>query len=192
MKKAVLILSVVLLLALVLLSKRPDDLFYKVCSADEALEAAKQSRTVVIQDMRCTSGADAWADFWKSAENGEAASVLCAHYYNIDKAHMSRELYEQEKNQYPCLFFVLVEYDGKSFAVTTRESTVKKPEHTDKYKYLVHYTGNGPEQAVYDTYDYYVLVDDRSVTWDEITKSMLSSQFTENMTKHYTVYMNID
>ena len=85
-----------------------DELYKKVCSADEALALAREKGALVIEERGVTSGKDSWDDFLKTASAGKAASILCAKYYTLDKDHMSEELYEQEKDQYPCLYFYLV------------------------------------------------------------------------------------
>ena len=99
-----------------------EELFSKVCSADEALRLSKESDVVVMEDLKCTSGKAVWDDFYESVSAGKSASVLCANYYTIDKEHMTEELYEQEKDNYPCLYFTLLEYDGNVFTTKCRDS----------------------------------------------------------------------
>lgn len=131
-----------------------------------------------------------WDAFCRAVDSGEAASVLCAHYYTLDREHVSEEYYEEEKEHYPQLFFCRVEYDGSSFTVTIRESTEKEPETHENYRYLRHFTGDAPAQAAYSSYDYYVLTDDDTVTWEDIFYSMVSSQ-SDALIRHCTVYQNI-
>ncbi|MCR5058759.1 MAG: hypothetical protein K6A81_09105 [Clostridiales bacterium] len=154
-----------------------EELFQKVCSADEALKLAKESDVVVMEDMVCTSGKNVWDDFYKAVSGGNPASVLCATYYTIDKNHMSPELYEQEKDKYPCLYFTLLEYDGNEFSTKIRLSSAEENEREVSYKYLQHFTGNAPATALYSTYDYYVLVDEKAENWEEIEAGLFSSQY---------------
>ena len=154
-----------------------EELFQKVCSADEALKLSKESDVVVMEDLKCTSGKAVWDDFYESVSAGKSASVLCAKYYTIDKEHMSEELYEQEKDDYPCLYFTLLEYDGNTFSTKVRLSSSEKNEREDSYKYLQHFTGNAPATALYSTYDYYVLVDEKAENWEEIEAGLFSSQY---------------
>ncbi len=101
---------------------------------------------------------------------------------------MSDELYEQEKDLYPQLFFYMLKFDGKKYSIDIRMSTSESSDGQDIYDCLNHYTGDAPTpDALYKRYDYYVLTDDPNVTWDEITRSMLDSSTPEYI-RHCTVY----
>ena len=113
--------------------------FETICSADEALELSRKTNTVVFEQQGCTSGNDVWDSFYQTVTGGSPATVLCAHYYVLDKEHMSEELYEQEKDQYPKLFFYLLEYDGKEYSVKVRESTVEALDYQETFQYLLHF-----------------------------------------------------
>ena len=103
---------------------------------------------------------------------------------------MSEELYEEEKDQYPKLFFYLVEYDGKEYSVQVRESNVEALDYQETFQYLLHFTGDAPSStALYSTYDNYVLVDDPTATMEGIWAGLVSSQFGAGY-KHCTVYQN--
>ena len=165
-------------------------LFQTVCSADDALELARKSNIPVFELQGCTSGNETWDTFFQTVSNGTPASVLCAHYYVLDKEHMSAELYEEEKDEYPKLFFYLVEYDGTEYSVKVRESTVEAVDYQESFKYLLHFTGDAPSStALYSSYDNYVLVDDPTATWEGIWAGMVSSQLGAGY-KHFTVYRN--
>lgn len=161
--------------------------FQTVCSADEALALALSTDTVVMEKNGCTAGKAVWDAFYQATQRGEPASVLCAQYYVLDPAHMSAEAYAAEKDQYPQLFFSLVEYDGKQYAVKARQSTEETLDMQDTYAHLLHFTGTESYGGVQDAYDNYVLVDDPSATWEGIVAGMFSSQFGAGY-KHYTVY----
>ena len=163
--------------------------FDTVCSADEALALAKETDTVVLESRGCTSGNDIWDTFYQTATGGKPAAVLCAHYYTLDPKQMSTELYEEEKDRYPVLYFYLVEYDGKEYTVTTRESAAEAPESQETYQHLLHLTGDAPSTARYASYDNYVLVDDPDVTWEDLMAGMFSSQ-SDAWIRHCTVYRN--
>ena len=169
--------------------KKMEELFYKVCSADEALELAKNANIPVCADLGCTSGKDTWDAFFNSVTDGKAASVLVADYYTLDKDHVSPELYEQEKDKYPCLYFTLVEYDGKEFAIQTRLSSESEIERQETFKYLQHFTGKAPATALYSEYDYYVLVDEKAANWEEIERELFSSA-SPYFRKYCTVFEN--
>lgn len=163
------------------------EIFQTVCSADEALELARKSNLPVFETRGCTSGKETWDAFFRAVSGGAPASVLCAHYYVLDEAHVSAELYAAEKDQYPKLFFYLVEYDGTKYSVRTRESTASAIDDQEDYKYLLHFTGDAPSTALFSRYDNYVLVDDPSATWDGILAGSYSSQAGAGY-KHCTVY----
>ena len=167
-----------------------DALFQTVCSADEALAQAKTADAVVFEGMRCTSGNDVWDAFSQAVGDQTPASVLCAHYYVLNRESMSEELYEEEKDQYPKLFFYLVEYDGSAYTVTIRQSTEETASDPEAFAYLLHFTGAAPSTATFSSYEYYVLVDDPTATWDGIMAGLLSSQSDAGL-RHCTVYKNI-
>ena len=52
-------------------------LFSSVCAANEALERAKNADAVVFEGMKLVSGGKVWDAFYKSAQKGKTASVLC-------------------------------------------------------------------------------------------------------------------
>ena len=145
-----------------------ETLFRTVCSADEALELARESGAVVIERRGCTSGGEAWDDFFRTASGGSPASVLCAHYYTLDRESVSGELYAREKDRYPVLYFYLVAYDGTEYSVSVRESAAEEPEPWETYRHLLRFTGDAPPTARYAAYDNYVLVDDPAATWEGI------------------------
>lgn len=163
------------------------DLFNTVLKADEALAAAKNSDTVVFEGYGISSGKDVWDSFSKKAAKGEKASVLCAFYYTLDEQNISEELYEQEKDEYPVLYFKLIEFDGQQYCVKSRDSKKAEIEREETFKYLLHFTGKCPSTAVFENYEYYVLADDNNLTWEQIEKGLFSSQL-DDYIRHDMVY----
>ena len=161
----------------------------KVCSADEALEWAKDTDTVVFEDGALTSGGGVWDDFYAAVGKNTPASVLLAHYYTLDEERVSSELYAREKDNYPVLFFCLVEFDGEEYSFTVRDSKGMETDHKGSFKYLLHFSGDNPPTARYDTYDAYVLVDDPTATWEGIWEGIYSSQSNAGYA-HFFVYNN--
>ena len=168
-------------------AKNLEELFQTVLPADEALALAKDSEAVVFDERGRASGKDVWDAFCAKVENRSPATVICAHYYVLDKDHMTEEAYEKEKDEYPRLFFYLVEYDGKQFSVKTRDSASETLDSSETFKYMLHFTGKAPSRALYSEYDNYVLVDDPSATWESIEEGLYSSQ-SDAYVKHCTVY----
>lgn len=189
MKKIFTAILVIIIPVMCVSCKTDTSLFDTIYTADEALIASKKSSVVVFEGMKCTAGEKIWNKFYQTVSQGNPASVLCAQYYEHNKNGVSEELYEAEKDLYPMLFFYKLEYDGDTFTVTVRQSTEKEPEFEERFKYLMHYTGDAPAQASFSSYDYYVLVDDRRVTWEEIAAGMVSSQVGAGV-KHCSVYRN--
>lgn len=177
-------------------AKKPADmpdasLFDVVCSADEALERAREAGIPVMEDLRCTAGQETMEAFYETVSAGKAARIVTLQYYTLDPAHVSAELYEKEKDQYPQAFFVLVEYDGTEYAVATRKTDEAEPERRDTFPCLLHLTGDAPSQAAYSAYDAYVLADDPAVTMEGIWAAMVSSDFSvASGCRHCTVFMN--
>ena len=167
-----------------------EEQFSSVDTADDALVKAQSSGIVVIMNMSCASGFDKWQEFVESVDSGEPAEVLAAHYYTLDKERVSEELYEQEKDDYPQLFYYLLDYDGEQFTVTVRRSDEQEPERRETYKCLNHYEGEPNKEASFSHYDYYVLTDDPEVTWEEIEKGMYSSQ-AGDWIPHCTIFQNV-
>ena len=163
-------------------------IYETVCTADEALALAKSSPVVVFEFSGCTSGKEVWNEFYAQVRAGRPASVLCANYYTLEHENISEALYEQERDQYPQLYFCLLTYDGKAFSTDIRLSSSAADASHEEYSCLCHYTGDAPTpDALYEHYEYYVLTDDPDVTWDEIERSMLDSS-DPSMIRHCMVY----
>ncbi len=158
----------------------PAEAFEKtLCSADDALNWAKSQPVVVMQDAQCTAGKEVWQQFYETANAGKPASVLCANYYTLDNQNIAPELYEAEKDNYPQLFFSLIEYDGKEYTLKARMSSETTLDLSRTYQYLVHFEEQNPDGAVYKYTDEYDLMDDPSVTWEQLQQSMFSSSSLE-------------
>ena len=159
--------------------KKLEKRFETMCSADEALELSRQTDTVIIEDLRCTSGKEVWSSFYNASSGGDKSSVLCAYYYTLDQDNVSVELYEEEKDKYPVLFFSLIEYDGEKYSIKTRDSSLSELDSQDTYNCLLHFEN--------ENYDIYILTDDPSLTLEEINRSEYSSNYNAFI-KHTTVY----
>ena len=164
-------------------------LFNAVCDAGEAMERAQNADAVVFKGLKLVSGGKVWDAFYKAAQKGKPASVLCVNYYDIEGVNMSEELYEAEKDNYPQVFFLLLEYNGADYEITVRKSDEEALDYHETFGYLKHFTGKVPSQAAYSSYDNYVLVDDPAATWEGIEAGLVSSQADAGI-KHYTVYQN--
>lgn len=160
------------------------------CSADAALEWALDNDVVVFEDLACTSGKDVWNTFYLTTEEGIPASVLCAFYYTLDEESVSEELYEEEKDNYPVLYFYYVTYD-ETFNIKVRDSSQHEIDYEyDGFLYLNHYSGENPEGSEDRFYNAYVLADYEYITWDDISHGIYGSD-KMGYVEHITVYHDL-
>jgi len=162
---------------------------YDQLSKDYTLEDAKDDGCVVYEDLDITSGKAVWDKFIEDTENGKNSTVRIAFYYTLgDPSHYSKEYYEEIKDDYPILYIMDLSYDGEKFTLLRTE---EGKDYTDEYRYLVKYTGKPrSDSAAYSGYTYYVLVNDNTLTWEEIENGMVSSQ-SGAWIDHYLVYSDL-
>ena len=146
-----------------------------IYTADEGLDWAKKNGIVIFENLHCTSGKEIWDSFYDLVSNGEAASVICANYYTLDAKKVHPETFEQEKDNYPKLFFTIIIYDGNDFWKRTRLSTENELDSDVRYKYILYFTGE--EKNIH--YEEYVLVNDSLITRERLLQSSYSSQLTD-------------
>ena len=76
-------------------------------------------------------------------------------------------------------------YDGSVYTISWLEDGGLQ---SKQFQYLKHFTGGKVQENVaYDAYEHYVLVNDLSVTWEDIWNGMFSSQY-DAAVDHMTVY----
>ena len=79
-------------------------------------------------------------------------------------------------------------FDGKKYII---ESVEDGKRFSKEYQYLVKYEGRpNSATATFSKYTYYVLVDDNTVTWDDIEHGMFSSQ-SGYWIEPYRVYLDL-
>lgn len=157
------------------------------CIADGELEKAIESGFVIMENGNAAYGKDAWTDFYTKITAGEPASVRIGNYYTIDREGAAEDYYEAVKADYPALYLKEVSFDGTQYYVS--------PLHRDgndyieycragydnpgsSWKYLMHFTGTpNSRTALITDYDRYVLVNDDTVSWENIERGMVSSTF---------------
>ncbi len=184
-KRGVLILLMVLCMILSACSPDVPDM-----TADGVLKQVKSEGYVVLENLRLTNGKRVWQKFYNTAMDGQPCSVNLAHYYTLDKDSVSEEYFEAEKDNYPVIYLAELTFDGNEYNIKVWNSDKTELDTDRTYKYLMHYTGepNSPS-AVFSSYDNYVLVNDNTVTYEDIQWGMLSSQFGDYI-DHYSVYIN--
>ena len=153
-------------------------LFNTLCSADTAFALAKANGLPTWEGLKCVCGKEKMEEFYASVNEKKPASILTAVYYDMpdDKG--------------PDLFFFLIEYDGDKFSVTVRQSDSKELDTQGTYKYLKHYKGEASAQALMSEYEYYCLVNDEGVEWEDIERGMVSSQWGD-FVDHVMVFSDV-
>ena len=146
---------------------------------DGSLEEIINDGFVVMKNGSVISGEDKWQEFVKKTEAREPAEINIADYYTLT-GRMAKNLYELSNIDYPMAYLHRLKYDGEYFIFTPLQKSDasdnkyeimpdNENEWEQKYKYMKHYTEKAPsDTALYTTFDKYVLVDDDSVTWDDI------------------------
>lgn len=153
------------------------------------LEDAKSDYCVVFENGDITYGQNVWDDFITETDNGKSATVRLGFYYTLgNPSQYSEEHYEEIKDAYPVLYIKDLIFDGKKYVIEGIEDgkLISK-----EYKYLVKYEGRpNSSSANFSKYTFYVLVDDNTVTWDDIEHRMLSSQ-SGDWIDHFVVYSDL-
>ena len=146
-----------------------------------ALDEIINDGLLVMKNGSVISGEDKWQEFVKKTEAKEPAEINIAYYYTLT-GKMAKSLYDLSKMDYPMMYLHRLKYDGESFIVSPIQKINGKYEiipdnENDReqiYKYMKHYTEKAPsDTALYNTFDKYVLVNDDSVTWDDIWNSTI-------------------
>ncbi|MBR2047746.1 MAG: hypothetical protein IKC09_05310 [Oscillospiraceae bacterium] len=150
-----------------------------------ALEKAKASGFVVMENNDVTSGQDVWMEFYEKTRQKQRCSVTLAYYHTLDPADCSETYYEAYREDYPFLGIAELSFDGHCYTYTETESGYVKT-----FRYLVRYTEQDqPESYTARTGPFvrYVLVNDESVTLMELWNGLYSSHFGDYI-DHWCVY----
>lgn len=150
------------------------------------LEDANEDGCVIFENGDITHGQERWDKFAASVPN-EKASVRLAYYYTLDH-YDDEEYYESVKDEYPKLFVEDLSYDGEYYTLRWFEDG---EELVHRYKYMLRFEGDAPtEHATYERYVHYVLVNDNTVTWEQLQWGILSSYMGDYI-PHHTVYTDL-
>lgn len=141
---------------------------------DYTLEDALAEDLVIIADGDVMNGQEKWEAFVETTSKGEPASIKVVHYFTLgDKSLYDEAFYESIKDEYPQLFVFYLGYNGEKYTVAHYEGDQL---YMKSYKYLMRYEGEPVPSATFSRYVRYVLIDDNTVTWDDIWRGLLSSQ----------------
>lgn len=185
-------LAFVLLLALTLAScatsVKTEYVALEKLSAAYTREDAIEDNCVVLDNGDVAYGQARWDEFASAVPNGKA-SVRLAFYYELgDPSRYGEEYYESVKDEYPKLFVEDLSYDGEYYTLRRFEDG---EEIVYRYKYMLRFEGDAEtEYATYDRYVRYVLVNDSTVTWEDIQHGIFSSQMGDYIA-HHTVYTDL-
>lgn len=153
------------------------------------LEQAKKDGCVVFENGDITSGQSTWDFYIKEIGENKSASVRLVYYYTLgDSSRYAPELYEEIKNDYPVLYVKDLTFDGVHYTIEGYEDNLLI---SKQYQYLMKYQGHPKSStATFSDYLYYVLINDDTVTWEEIERGLYSSQF-DAWIDHYRVYTDL-
>lgn len=129
---------------------------------DYTLDDAKADGCVVFEDLKILSGEENWKEFLRLAKGGQSAKIRFVKLFSIDDSNLS---------------IIDLSYDGTIYTLQ------EKDEETKQYKFLKHYTSDD------NSLDYYILVNDEKVTFDELEKSLVSSK-SDAYIDQYRIYIN--
>ena len=157
--------------------------------ADYSLEQALADGCVVYEDGSIAGGQEVWDAFCRAVSGGQKAGLRLVFRYNLgDPARYDPDYYASVKDQYPRVFAEDLDFDGEAYTVRWYE---EGEEITKIYRYLMKYEGPAESPgASFDRYVRYVLTHDDTVTWEDIWRGMISSQFGARVDAH-TVYVHL-
>lgn len=155
----------------------------------DRLAEAKESGKVVLEDGYATVGQNKWHDFYQKAQDGQPASIELIHYYTLDPEKCDKNYYEANKEDYPALYNHKLSFDGEKFTlgITDNGKTILR-----NYKYLKEFECFVPESPILSSglpekVTRYVLVNDDSAGWEDLTYGLISSQLGDYI-DHFTIY----
>lgn len=188
MKKYLLLFIVLLMLSACAQKEseiKEENVSVEPMTADEWLKEAKENGYVCFEDGDITSGQEIWDEFIEKADRKEAATVKLAYYYTLDDQNIDPEYYESIKDEYPVIFIKELTYDGASFTIIWDEDG---KEYVENYKYMIR-DEDIPESdsALFEKCIRYILVNDNTLTWEDIWQGLISSQIDANV-EHMEVY----
>ena len=157
------------------------------------LEQAKTDNCLVIEDGIITSGQDVFDEFLLKTEKKENSFIRVAKYYTLNNTNMSDEFYETEKDNYPVMHITDVVYNNGTYTTYSYEN-LDDELFENTYMYMIKDVSTANPEATYTTGTYYILVNDKSLTYDMIMKAMASSiaPMDGDDYRHFVVYAKFD
>ena len=145
-----------------------------------SLSRAIMEGYVVMVNGDVVAGQAAWQEFAGKAAAGTPASIRFATYFTIgDPEKMADELFEENRDRYPSIYFHELSYNGESYTLRWFEEDT---EYVQVWKYLMHYTGTpSSPYARFLSYDCYMLTDQNNVSYDALWNGMYSADFRDQI-----------
>lgn len=156
---------------------------------DYTFEDAEEDGCVGFANGDIAFGKERWLEFANVVPK-QKATVRLANYYELgDPSKYGEEYYESVKDEYPKLFVKELSWDGEYYTLHWFEG---EKEYNYSYKYMLRFEGEAPtEHATYDRCVRYVLVNDNTVTWEELEWGLFSSQMGDYI-PHTVVYTDFE
>lgn len=156
---------------------------------DYTFEDAEEDGCVGFANGDIAFGKERWLEFANVVPEQKATVRLANYYERGDPSKYGEEYYESVKDEYPLLFVKDLSYDGEAYTLTWYENGEKL---VHRYKYMLRFEGDAPtEHATYERYVHYVLVNDDTVTWEELEWGLFSSQMGDYI-PHTVVYTDFE
>nr|MCR5520790.1 hypothetical protein [Lachnospiraceae bacterium] len=167
--------------------------------SEEDIEDAKAHGFVVMRGMKSPYNSELMDEFLKKVEAHRSADVRIAKVHDAS-VNMAPDLEMATKQDYPSLFFSEISFDGIRFTVfpvnkIDGEYVLAEREGIDSskrtWRYLKRMTDSPKvKSALFNSAERYVLVDDKTVTWDDLVNGMISSRFGDYIPfeEIYTLY----
>ena len=152
---------------------------------EEDIEDAKAHGFVVMRGRESPYNRELMDEFMEKVEAHKSANVRIAKVHDASE-NMAPDLEMATKQDYPSLFFSEISFDGIRFTVfpvnkIDGEYVLAEREGIDSakrtWRYLKRMTDiPRSENALYNSAERYVLVDDDTLTWDDLMSGVFSSR----------------
>jgi len=140
---------------------------YKEIAHNHILEEVKTDNFVVYEDYNITVGQAIWDEFLEGVEKGNSCEIRLL-FYNTMKGQgitPEHEQYEDIKDDYPLIYIQDLHFDGMNYTLYWVD---EEKEYSREYEFLKKHEDSLAIR--------YFLVHDNSVTWEQVIRSMFSSQ----------------
>ncbi len=185
----IIILTVFIIFTAVGCNQSSDPIPLNELPAEYSLKQAKKNGCITHENGDISQGKEVFETFYNNTESGKADTVRLAFYYTLnDPSGYDPDYYESVKDDYPVLYIEDLSFDGKEYTVRWYENG---EEIFETYSFLMKYEGQAESPgALYTSYVRYVLTNDDTVTWQDLTRGMLSSQLGDYIA-HKSVYTDL-